>query len=138
MSAKDKIHNVVKQAIIKDGWTITHDPFTIAYGGDTVFADLAAERPFTAERDGEKIIVEIKSFVGRSSIQDFKTALGQYMLYLPAIQKIVPEYKLYVAISEATYYSDLQRDIIKLAVESYQLPFIIVNLVDQEVTKWIN
>ena len=103
MSAKDKIHDKVKTAIIKDGWTVTHDPFTIAYGDDTVFADLAAERPFTAERDGEKIIVEIKSFVGRSSIQDFKTALGQYMLYLPAIKELVPEYKLYVAIGEATY-----------------------------------
>ena len=138
MSAKDKIHNIVKQAIINDGWVITHDPFTIAYGDDTVFADLAAERPFTAERNGEKIIVEIKSFVGRSSIQDFKTALGQYMLYLPAIGKLVPEYKLYVAISEATYFSDLQRDIIKLAVEAYQLPLIVVNLGKQEVTKWIN
>jgi len=138
MSAKDKIHNIVKQAIIKDGWTVTHDPFTIAYGGDTVFADLATKRPFIAERDGEKIIVEIKSFVGRSSIQDFKTALGQYMLYLPAIQQLVPEYKLYVAIGEATYYSDLQRDIIKLAVEAYKLPLIVVNLTKQEVTKWIN
>ena len=60
------------------------------------------------------------------------------MLYLPAIQKLVPEYKLYVAISEATYYSDLQRDLIKLAVEAYTLPLIIVNLANREVTKWIN
>ena len=138
MSARDKIHNIVKQAIIKDGWIITHDPFTIAYGDDTVFADLAAERPFTAERDGEKIIVEVKSFIGRSSIQDFKTALGQYMLYLPAIRKLVPEYKLYVAISEVTYHSDLQRDIIKLAVDAYKLPLIVVSLANQKVTKWIN
>lgn len=138
MSAKDKIHDNVKQALINDGWDITHDPFTIVYGGDTVFADLAAERPFTAERDGEKIIVEIKSFIGRSSIQDFKTALGQYMLYLPAIQKLAPDYKLYVAISETAYLSDLQRDIIQLAVKSYNLPFIVVDLTNEEITEWIN
>lgn len=138
MSAKDKIHNAIKEALIKDGWTITHDPFTITYGDDTVFADLAAERPFTAERNGEKIIVEIKSFIGRSTIQDFKTALGQYMLYLPAVERLAPEYKLYVAIGEATFNSDLQRDIIKLAVDVYRLPLIVVNLAREEVTQWIN
>lgn len=138
MAAKDKIHNTVKQALIKDGWTITHDPFTIAYGDDTVFADLAAERPFTAERDGEKIIVEVKSFIGRSTIQDFKTALGQYMLYRPAILRLAPEYKLYVAISEVTYSSDLQRDIVQLAVQEYKLPFIVVNIAKEEITQWIN
>lgn len=138
MSAKDSIHDAVKYALINDGWTITHDPFTIAYGADNVFADLAAERPFTAERGSEKIIVEVKSFTGRSTIQDFKTTLGQYMLYLPAIAKLVPEYKLYVAISEATYYSDLQRDIVRLAVQEYKLPFIVVNIVTQEVIQWIN
>ena len=103
-----------------------------------MFADLAAERPFTAERDGQKIIVEVKSFAGRSTIQDFKTALGQYMLYLPAVSRLTPEYKLYVAISEATYHSDLQRDLVQLAVQEYRLPFIVVNIARQEVTKWIN
>jgi hypothetical protein len=29
-------------------------------------ADLAAEKPIAAERQGQKIVVEIKSFIGRS------------------------------------------------------------------------
>jgi hypothetical protein len=138
MAAKDLIHNAVKNALIKDGWTITHDPFTITYGDDTVFADLAAERPFTAERDDEKIIVEVKSFVGRSAIQDFKTALGQYMLYLPALNELVPEYRLYIAISETAYDSDLQRDIIQLAVQTHHIPLIVVDITEEEIKQWIN
>jgi len=31
MAARDKIHELVKQALIKDGWTITDDPFTIEF-----------------------------------------------------------------------------------------------------------
>ncbi len=27
MPAQDLYHNIVKNALLKDGWTITHDPF---------------------------------------------------------------------------------------------------------------
>ncbi len=30
--AKDIIHEQVKNALIKDGWTITHDPFPLRIG----------------------------------------------------------------------------------------------------------
>jgi len=63
MSAKDVIHDSVKNALIKDGWVITHDPFTIKYKDATLFADLAAQRTLAAEKAGNKILVEIKSEV---------------------------------------------------------------------------
>lgn len=39
--ARDKIHNAVKNALIKDGWTITHDPYEFAW--KKVFARQAIE-----------------------------------------------------------------------------------------------
>jgi len=33
MSAKDRYHNCVKNALIKDGWVITHDPLRLPWGG---------------------------------------------------------------------------------------------------------
>ena len=33
MSAKDVFHEVVKKALQKDGWQITHDPLSISVGG---------------------------------------------------------------------------------------------------------
>ncbi len=45
MARLDKIHDKVKAALIKDGWMITHDPFTIEYGDLTLFADLGKELP---------------------------------------------------------------------------------------------
>ena len=34
----------VKNALVKDGWVITDDPFTLEYKGLRVYADLGAEK----------------------------------------------------------------------------------------------
>ena len=73
MAAKDKIHDAVKNALINDGWTVTDDPYTLAYAEDvTVFVDLGAERVIAAQREQEKIAVEVKTFGGPSAIHDME------------------------------------------------------------------
>ncbi len=116
MVAKDNIHQAVKNALIKDGWTITHDPFTIEFEEEYLYADLAAERVFVAKKDARKIVVECKSFLGRSIIQDFKSALGQYRMYLQILAQTNPDYELYLAIGEDTYHSDFQRKVIQFII----------------------
>jgi hypothetical protein len=37
MPAKDRIHELVKQALLKDGWQITDDPYVISYGERFLF-----------------------------------------------------------------------------------------------------
>jgi hypothetical protein len=43
MSAKDRFHQVVKNALIKDGWIITHDPLWLDFDNTRVQIDLAGE-----------------------------------------------------------------------------------------------
>ena len=64
--AKDIFHDAVVVALQNEGWTITHDPYTISPGeGIEYKVDLGAERIIVgAERGNEKIAVEIKSFIG--------------------------------------------------------------------------
>ena len=76
--ARDIIHNAVKNALIKDGWIITADPYKLKLGEVKAEVDLAAERPFAAEKDGVKIAVGVKSFLGPSLLYDFERAPGQY------------------------------------------------------------
>src|SRR2546430_4279121 len=52
-----------KQALIKDGWTITDDPLSLPWGSTTLKVDLGAERLIGAEKGTQKIAVEVKSFV---------------------------------------------------------------------------
>ena len=63
MSAKDIFHEVVKRALQKDGGQITQDPLSISVGGVNLSIDLGAERLIAAEREGNKIAVEVKSFL---------------------------------------------------------------------------
>ncbi len=42
--AKDLFHDVVKNALIKDGWKITDDPLSLKVGDSELYIDLGAER----------------------------------------------------------------------------------------------
>jgi Holliday junction resolvase-like predicted endonuclease len=77
---KDRFHDAVRNALEKEGWTITADPYEISIGDVDFEIDLAAEI-LAAERADAKIAVEIKSFIGRSNVSDFHTALGQFINY---------------------------------------------------------
>jgi len=98
MPAHDLYHNAVRNALIKDGWTITDDPFRLSYGGEDVYVDLGAEKVFAAEKNGRKIVVEIKSFLGHSEVKDLHDALGQYVMYRDIMLANVMARTLYLAV----------------------------------------
>jgi hypothetical protein len=79
--ARDLFHDAVRQGLEKEQWIITDDPLELEWEEVAVKIDLGAERLIAAERDREKIAVEIKSFIGTSAINDFHTALGQFLNY---------------------------------------------------------
>jgi len=60
MPQYDLYHNQVKHALVKEGWIITHDPFTIEFGDVRLFADLGAERVIAAEKREQKIVIGLK------------------------------------------------------------------------------
>jgi hypothetical protein len=138
MPKLDIIHNAVKNALMKDGWLITDDPYIIQYRRTILYADLGAERPIAAERNGQKLVVEVKSFVGASKIQDLKEALGQYDIYHYLLEEIAPERRLYVAVSKIVYRSFLSQDIAQLILKKHRLPIIVVDTELEEITQWIN
>ena len=55
--AKDLFHQAVKTALIKDGWTITHDPLYLNIAEVEIYIDIGAEQLFAAEKDSKKIAV---------------------------------------------------------------------------------
>jgi hypothetical protein len=98
MPQRDVFHEVVKQALIRDGWTITHDPYPLQFGESRLYVDLGAEGPIAAEKAGRKIAVEIKSFLGASEMTDLERALGQFVLYRFLLQREEADRVLLLAI----------------------------------------
>lgn len=139
MSAKDIFHEVVKRALQKDGWQITHDPLSFSVGGVNMSIDLAAERLIAAEREGEKIAVEVKSFLERASaISEFHTALGQFINYRGALRRREPERTLYLAVPLTTYKTFFQLDFPKEMVEENQIKLIIYDTQQEAIVEWRN
>lgn len=135
--AHDKIHDAVKNALIKDGWTITADPFRIEFEEYRLYADLAAERPIAAVRENEKIVVEIKSFLNRSSVSDFENALGQYSIYRRLLSRLEPETKIFLAISESTYTDFFTFKATQFIIETEKVSLFTVDLQSEEIERWI-
>ena len=114
MPAKDKYHDAVRNALVKDGWTITHDPLRLVWGRRDVYMDLGAKRLLAAEKNERQIAVEIKGFAGASEMADLEKALGQFVLYRTVMQEIEPERVLYLAVPQKIMESLFQDDLGRL------------------------
>ncbi|MDY6939567.1 MAG: element excision factor XisH family protein [Cyanobacteriota bacterium] len=106
MPAKDIYHNAVRFALIKDGWEILTDNYNLEFGGDRLYVDIAAKKSITAQKQDRKILVEVKSFLGRSFVNDLEKAVGQYIIYRDILAETNSEFKLYLAISKGVYKSN--------------------------------
>lgn len=61
MSAKDIFHDKVKNALTKDGWTITDDPYSLKWdNGENLLIDLAAERVIAAEKIMKRLRLKLR------------------------------------------------------------------------------
>ncbi|MEG3907028.1 element excision factor XisH family protein [Microcoleus sp. w1-18aA5] len=136
MPAKDLYHNVVKNALIKDGWRITHDPLRLKWGIKDMYVDLGAERILSAEKAGQKIAVEVKSFVGASDMNDLENALGQYLVYRSVIARTEPDRKLYLAITQSVFSELLSEPLGQIIRADYQVCLIVFAEQNEEIVQW--
>lgn len=138
MSAKDRIDDAVKNALIKDGWDIVADPYPIQYKEVRLLADLAGEKGIAATKEEQKVVIEVKSFVGRSPMRKFQTALGQYLIYRTFIEQTHADYQIYLAVNQDIYDQFFQQIAIQLILTTYQVLLLIFDLNTEEVRRWIN
>jgi XisH protein len=137
MSRKDHFHEAVKHALEKDGWLITHDPFTIQINEAVKLKiDLGAESTIAAQRNQEKIAVEIKSFITDSDISEFHTALGQYLNYIQALEEEEPDRALHLAIPLETYADFFQISFIQTSLKRHGINVIIYDPIQEAIKEW--
>ncbi len=137
MPRRDIYHDTVKLALQKAGWTITHDPFPLQIGNKRLSADLGAERIISAEKGAEKIVVEVKSFVGESDVKDLEQALGQYILYHQILKEIGEDRKLYLAVSRPTFNSVFTIELGQMLLRNEIIKLLVFDDVAKEIVQWI-
>ncbi len=137
MSAKDAFHEVVKTALQRDSWLITHDPYALQAGIFDLVIDLGAEKVIAAEKEGLKIAVEIKSFLGPSKISEFYGALGQFIAYRAAVSIQDPKRVLYLAVSSNIYERFFVIPFIQGLVQQNQLLLLVYDIDGEVIQQWL-
>jgi len=138
MPKYDAYHETVKRALVKDGWTITDDPFIILVGRRRLFADLGAERTIGAVRDGHKIVVEIKVFGGDSFINEFHRAVGQYHNYRSLLRHLKSERRIYLAVPVRIYETEFRDEMVQTIMADQQILLLIFDPEREEILQWIS
>jgi hypothetical protein len=136
MPAKDTYHDAVRSALVKQGWTITDDPFRLVWGERDFYVDLGAERLVAAEKAGKRIAVEVKSFLGASQMHDLELALGQFLLYRSILEEQEPDRILFLAVADESA-EILDEPIGQLLIAKHLLRTMVFDPQKEEILRWI-
>ncbi|NER01009.1 MAG: fatty-acid synthase, partial [Cyanothece sp. SIO2G6] len=74
MPRRDLYHDVVRNALVKEGWTVTHDPLILGDIELRVYPDLGAEKN-VAERGQRTLAIEIKVFGTIGQLSELQKAI---------------------------------------------------------------
>ncbi len=135
--AKDFYHENVKEALKKDGWLITHDPYPMKVDDIGYEIDFGAEPLIAAEKEETKIAVEVKSFVGPSTVNEFHKAVGQFNDYYVALEINDPNRVLFLAIPEGIWFRFFQKPVIQKSLDRIQAKIVVYNQHKNEIVQWI-
>jgi hypothetical protein len=116
MSQRDRYHDAVKRALVKDGWNVTHDPYTLSRGRRNLYVDLGAERLLAAERPGEKIAVEI---------------------YRSALRRQDPSRRMVVAVPFDAFESIWSEEVAQDVARDEQIPLLVFDPVEEVIRRWL-
>ncbi len=137
--AKDAFHKNVKVALQKEGWIITSDPLQVKFGKLDLYIDLGAQRIIGAEREGEKIAIEIKSFLGQSTVTEFHAAIGQFIGYRDVLSVVETNRTLYLAVPLITYQDFFQvQEFAQLVMRKNQIKLIVYDPLQEIIVQWQN
>lgn len=135
--SRDFFHDAVVKALEKEGWVITDDPFSFEVGEVDFMIDLGVEWVIAAEKNEERIAVEIKSFIRQSPVSDFHVAIGQYENYLLALEEYDPSRTLFLAVPDTVFNDFFQRPFVQKVLNKKSIRLILYAPDLQKVMKWV-
>ncbi|NEO87671.1 MAG: fatty-acid synthase [Spirulina sp. SIO3F2] len=137
MPRRDLYHNNVRNALVKEGWSITHDPLMLGDSELRVYPDLGAEKNI-AERGVRTLVIEIKVFGTIGQLSELQKAIGQYVLYRSILRRSSSTRLPYLAIPSIAYQGLFQKKIIQNLIEDESIHLIVFNPFTEVIEQWID
>jgi hypothetical protein len=133
--ARDIYHEVVKEALITDGWTIENAAYVVELptGFKEWDEDFEYNEMLLASKDGEQIFVNPKSFLSQSLHNHFQYVLGECL-----VMKHLIEYEfIHVAMPDIIYNYFKKDKIIIQNLQRNNIRLTVFNPETKRIEKWI-
>ena len=135
MPARDRHHDAVKRALIKDGWKIEREQVLFILADRHVWVDMEASNT-TGEH---RILIEVKGLDGPSQVEALMDAIGQYVVYRAVIDEVGgQDIPLYLAVPESAYQSILSEQIGVVARQQVEVKLVVFDPDSEEIRQWID
>ena len=136
MPRKDFYHDIVKRALLKDGWTITHDPLFLPLLDTFLQVDIGAER-IEITRGIDKIAVEVKNFRQTNAYaNELHKSVGQVQMYMELLSKLEPDRDTYLAVSDEAFGAIFSKEPIRSFVQRLGIRLVVFNAISETITQW--
>jgi hypothetical protein len=133
MPARDRHHETVKRALIKDGWAIEDEQFPLTIGERNLWIDLQASRGVPRYI----IFVEVKGLAEVDSmVEALARALGKFFLYRLTLEASNLDFPLFLAVSRESYEGILSEPLGLLAVKRMSVPLIVFDHEEERIVQW--
>jgi len=99
--------------------------------------DFGAEPLIAAEKAEQLIAIEVKSFLGPSTINEFHRAVGQFNDYSVALEIQDPERVLFLAVPEKIWLRFFQKQIIQKSLQRISAKVLVYDPNLNVVVQWI-
>ncbi|HVU12796.1 MAG TPA: element excision factor XisH family protein [Phototrophicaceae bacterium] len=134
MPAKDRHHDAVKRALIKDGWRVVREQVFLKYEDRHIWFDLQAEH----SSDEQIVLFEIKGFEELSSpVEALESALGQYVLYQAILEALENPTPLFLTVPREAYETFLSQPFAQTGLRKAGAKLLIFDPVQEEIVQWI-
>jgi hypothetical protein len=131
MPRKDDYHDAVKQALIKDGWSIDGEQVAFIGSERQIVIDLKVSK------DGQGIIlVEVKGFQP-SMVESLANAMGKILIYRYILNELAQNIPIWLAVPEFAYQSILTEDMGITMRQQLGMDLIVFSVKQEEIVEWI-
>ena len=83
-----------------------------------------------------KILVEVKSFVGPSDINEFHRAVGQYVDYLVVLNEVDPDRMLFLAVPDFAWEGFFTEPAIQKSLGFISAKILVYDPLSKTITEW--
>src|SRR5687767_15393236 len=132
MPAKDRYHDTVKHALIKDGWTIQAEQVTLITADRQIVIDLQVSK----SDEGEIILVEVKGFE-RSPIEQLANAIGKLQIYRFVLKDLGKNIPLWLAVPDFAYHGILTEKMGLVIREQNEIDLVVFSPEREEIVEWL-